>query len=642
MTAITAADEPPRAGGAAVRRTASLKTRTVLIIAVLMAAIVGGDDLLDISSEHADRLHQLRFRADLIASIQADALVAPLWNLSQDQIRPILAALDGDPDFLAAEVTDADGKLIATLGATASDSTFIEVRRGIVRVENDRPEVVGRLALRLSTANADAFERRLAHDLIGFAVLLAVIMGAVYAALHLMLSPLARMTEVMTRVAGGDTELAVPGIGRSDEIGAMARAVAVFKRNTTEVQRLSLEQERLQSQVKVQRLRRRFAQALDSSAQAIVLFDAEDRVVACNAPYLDLNKAADGVRPEMETIVGLAYRETVELRLKNGLFILPDGGAAAYLDDRLAHRREGGGERTSQLADGRWMHIVERQTPDGDVVQIWSDVSVIKKAAAQQRALETQLHHAQKIEALGTLAGGIAHDLNNTLVPILGLSKLTMRRLPEDSRERANLATILEASERARDLVRQILTYSRKEEVTRQTVDLAALVRDALKILRASLPATIDLKEEITAVPPISADPGQLHQILMNLVVNAAQAIGESMGTITVALEAAPAKPADGDSGAAAARAVRLAVRDTGCGMDEATKARIFEPFFTTKAVNEGTGLGLSIVHGIIEAHGGTISVASAPGEGTVFTIELPAVEANAAPDRSAPAAAAA
>jgi PAS domain S-box-containing protein len=255
------------------------------------------------------------------------------------------------------------------------------------------------------------------------------------------------------------------------------------------------------------------------------------------------------------------------------------------------------------------------------ILMTFCDITELHAAERRQHELERQLQHAQKIEALGTLAGGIAHDLNNTLVPILGLAKLTMKRLPEDSREHANLAIIHRAGERARDLVRRILAFSRKDAPSRQRVDFAALVRDSLKMIRASLPATIQIAEAIEAAPPVLGDPGELHQIVINLVVNAAQSIGGKLGTIGVTLAAAVPLPEE------PGRAwLRLSVRDTGCGMDQATLPRIFEPFFTTKPVGEGTGLGLSMVHGIVVQHGGKITVESEVGQGTRFDVYLPSL----------------
>ncbi|HUH86219.1 MAG TPA: ATP-binding protein, partial [Stellaceae bacterium] len=292
-------------------------------------------------------------------------------------------------------------------------------------------------------------------------------------------------------------------------------------------------------------------------------------------------------------------------------------------------------------ADGELRHHFMDADPirdgSGAIVGLFGtvrDVTAAKLAEDQRRALEAQLQHSQRLEALGTLAGGVAHDLNNTLVPVVALAKLAMKRLPEDSRDYSNMATVLRAGERARDLVRQILAFSRKEVPTRQLVDLAALLRESLRMVRASIQSTITFEEAIEDVPPVAGDPSQLHQIVINLVVNAAQAIGAAMGTITVRLALDPAMRLAETADGPRRPAVRLTVRDTGCGMEEATMRRIFEPFFTTKPVGEGTGLGLSVVHGIVAQHGGRMAVDSRLGEGTVFDVYLPAAAEEA--DRTA------
>jgi PAS domain S-box-containing protein len=241
----------------------------------------------------------------------------------------------------------------------------------------------------------------------------------------------------------------------------------------------------------------------------------------------------------------------------------------------------------------------------------------------EQRRKEKLRSHSQKLEALGTLAGGIAHDLNNTLVPILALTKLTARQLPEGSRGHRNLMTVLSASERARDLVKQILAFSREEKAERTHLDFAALLRDAMEMLRASVPATIKFEVDIAPAAMLSGNASQLHQVIINLVGNASQAIGAKIGTISVSLSAGGTCPRV--DVAEALEWIRLAVADSGCGMEEVTLRRIFEPFFTTKSVGEGTGLGLSVAHGIITSHGGHVDVESVPGRGSTFTVYLPA-----------------
>ena len=262
------------------------------------------------------------------------------------------------------------------------------------------------------------------------------------------------------------------------------------------------------------------------------------------------------------------------------------------------------------------------------------DVTETRMAEERQRELERQLLHSQKLDALGTLAGGIAHDLNNTLMPILALSQLLMQQMPEGSSEREDLETVVQASRHGRDLVQRILAFSRNQKAAKTRVDLAAIIGQALQMLRPTIPATVLINQQIEDVPPILADAGQLHRIIVNLVTNARQAIGKDLGTITIGVSPASRhskRQRGGDS-------VRLWVADTGCGMDAETKDRIFEPFFTTKNVGEGTGLGLSVVHGIIADHGGRLEVKSQPGQGTEFTIFLPAAQFDASVDGAAAA----
>jgi two-component system cell cycle sensor histidine kinase/response regulator CckA len=253
------------------------------------------------------------------------------------------------------------------------------------------------------------------------------------------------------------------------------------------------------------------------------------------------------------------------------------------------------------------------------VVGTLQDVTIMRRAEAKRFELERQLQQSLKMEALGTLAGGIAHDLNNALVPVLGLTECVLENLPAGSRERADLEVVVGGAARARDLVRQILAFSRKEAPTRHAVDVGRIVSSTWNLLRRALPPAIRVECNATPGAIVMADPSQLQQVVVNLVTNAAQAIGGCPGAIVISV-------------ARIGGEVVLSVADTGNGMDDATRARIFEPFFTTKQVGEGTGLGLAVVHGIVTAHGGKIDVRSDPGAGTVFDVALPAVTVPAEP----------
>jgi signal transduction histidine kinase len=263
----------------------------------------------------------------------------------------------------------------------------------------------------------------------------------------------------------------------------------------------------------------------------------------------------------------------------------------------------------------------------GIVIQVagtLQDVTETRRLEQERNELYAELLHSQKLEALGTLAGGVAHDLNNSLVPVISLAKIVMAKLQPGSREYASVELILEAGQRARDLVRQVLAFSRKSEAERKPLALDGFVADVLRGMQPSLPAGIAIEQELAAVPPVAADAGQLEQVLVVLLSNAAQAIGDGVGTVTVEVASDAGRLAMLRRSSATVPGVRLTVRDTGCGMDVVTRRRIFEPFFTTKEVGRGTGLGLSVVHGIVTGHGGQIAVESEPGVGTRFDIYLP------------------
>ncbi len=253
----------------------------------------------------------------------------------------------------------------------------------------------------------------------------------------------------------------------------------------------------------------------------------------------------------------------------------------------------------------------------------------------EKEILSDALRQAQKMEAIGTLAGGIAHDFNNILMPILGYSEIIQSTSERDSETAKDIEQVIKAALRASNLVKQILTFSRQKEHERQNFELHLIAQEALKLLRASIPTTIDFKLQIGAKgSTVVADATQLHQVIMNLCTNAFHAMQESGGTLSVSLkpEVLPvgelAKKLDLKPG----DYLCLEVSDTGIGMEPETIERIYEPYFSTKVEGRGTGLGLSVVHGIIKAHGGAISVSSEPGKGSTFTVYLPESSADQIP----------
>ncbi len=258
------------------------------------------------------------------------------------------------------------------------------------------------------------------------------------------------------------------------------------------------------------------------------------------------------------------------------------------------------------------------------------EISERKQAEETRRVLEEQLRHSQKMEAIGTLAGGIAHDFNNILAAIIPHAHLAKEDSKENASVQESLDEVLAASERARNLVQQILAFSRQQKQERRLLDLTHVVQEALRLIRCALPASIELVQEYEPdLPPVPADATQLHQVVVNLCTNAAQAMKDRPGRIQVKVTSvkAPSQLALSVPGMPLGESVCLSVRDEGCGMAPSLVGRIFEPFFTTKGPGEGTGLGLAVVHGIVRDHNGAIRVQSEPGLGSVFEVFLPAQE---------------
>jgi PAS domain S-box-containing protein len=363
----------------------------------------------------------------------------------------------------------------------------------------------------------------------------------------------------------------------------------------------------------VERARRRFRLAVEASPAAMVMAGADGRIVLVNTQTEHLSGYA---RAEL---IGLAFQA-----------LIPEGMLRPPADRPSAPAS--GGELRLRRKDGAWVPVEVGLNPidteDGPMVLASVvDVSERKRLEEERRALDRRVQEAQKFESLGVLAGGIAHRFNNLLVGVLGNASLAAMALPPESPARAALANLESSAQQIAELCRQMLAFSGRGRFVIQPLDLSALVAEMRPLLDVSVAHGAALRYDLAAaVPPAEADAAQIRQLIVNLVTNAAEALPESGGEVTLRTWALQRAPAGVDE--LAGGVVVLEVRDTGCGMDAATRARIFDPFFTTKFT--GRGLGLAAVLGIVRGHRGAIEVDSAPGKGTSVRVYFPAVSAPA------------
>ena len=375
-----------------------------------------------------------------------------------------------------------------------------------------------------------------------------------------------------------------------------------------------------------------YRQLFEQANDAIFLCAADGRLVDVNRHAVSISgfsreellarSAVDLIAPEDHDYLRQCLAELARqgLRFSTYRFCRKDG-SIFY-----------GETSTKLLADGRLLAMVR-------------DITERRQAEEQKRKLEEELRQAQKLQAIGTLAGGIAHDFNNILAAILGNAQLLKVQLTPEHEGQRRVSQILIASNRAKDLVQQILMFSRQREQERRVLDLAGIVSEATRLTEVTLPPAVRLELIVPRdLPAVLADPTQIHQVVVNLCTNAQHAMRESGGRLEVALAVVslPEERSESKPSLPAGRYVCLRVADNGHGMDPATLQRIYEPFFTTKSVGDGTGLGLAVVHGIVESHHGAIAVTSRPGQGTTFRLFFPVhADPRATPAKPAAAVAA-
>lgn len=361
---------------------------------------------------------------------------------------------------------------------------------------------------------------------------------------------------------------------------------------------------------------RRFALVIEQATEIVVITDTSGVISYVNPAFVTVTgytrEEAIGQKPSI-----LKSGKTPNSTYKELWQTIKSG---AVWKGRFINKKKDGELFTEEAS------ISPLRSPSGDIINFVA----VKRDISRELALEVRISQAQKMEAIGALAGGIAHDFNNILSAILGYSELAMKKAGQDSKISSYMKEVFKAGLRAKDLVAQILTFSRQAERERKPLQLHIVTKEALNLLRGSIPSTVEIRQNIdTSCHAVMADNTEIHQIIMNLCTNAYQALPQTGGVIQVTLSEIDIEKVEAQTflDLPSGKYVRLTVSDNGMGMDEKTKNRIFEPYFTTKERGEGTGLGLSTVHGIVKEMGGVIRLYSNKGEGTTFNILMPVIE---------------
>ncbi|MDP6706055.1 MAG: PAS-domain containing protein [Alphaproteobacteria bacterium] len=363
--------------------------------------------------------------------------------------------------------------------------------------------------------------------------------------------------------------------------------------------------------------------AIESLADGVVIFDSDDRLVVCNEHYRETNELISNL-----LVPGTPFVELARAAADSGLLTNVRGREDAWLRERLDLHEQGQGLMEERLADGRWLQIAERKTENGYTIGILTDITDLKLR-------EEQLRQVQKMEAVGQLTGGIAHDFNNLLAIIQGNIGHLDRKLGSDNPLKELTAPALRAAERGAALTSRLLAFSRRQSLDVQEVEVEALLLEMQDLLHRSLGKSVRLEHlPVTGLWPCLADPAQLEQAVLNLAINARDAMAEG-GVLVIETANAVLRDADAaaEAGVAPGDYVAITVTDSGSGMRPEVMERIFEPFFTTKEVGKGTGLGLSMVFGFARQSKGNLTVYSELGLGSTFRLYLPRASRPAAED---------
>ena len=594
----------------------SQKYRIAITILALEAVMVGLVLWSTLSFTLERSREQFRLTHQVTIDYLHDISITALLTENFGELQAYVERLSDDPQILTVLVADRANRIVASnqiqrLGAPLSHLQDAHERYWTIQDVSSYAGALGQVAVEFSLApllQALNDARRLG---IGIALSgMAIIAGVGLALGFALTRRLSRLNTAAHRLAAGDRDVRIDLRGR-DEVAQLGRSfnhMAHTVNQTVEALRTREEQFRglLEGSIQGILIHRNFRPLFINPAFAATFgYESPDDILSM-ANIFPLFAAHEHERLRQYDRARLQNKEAPE---RYEIEAVHRDGATIWLE----------------LFNQRIMWQGESAVQAASV-----DISARKRAEAERVRLEAQLRQSQKMEAIGALAGGIAHEFNNILAGVIGFAELIRLDTSPNSEVDDHAQQILRAGQRAKELVQQILTFSRQgEQMARHAVPLTRIVNDVLRLIRASLPSTITIDSQLTEAPTtVLASPTQLQQVLLNLSANAEHAMRDYGGRLDVEVDTCELRDSDAPPLLPPGPYVRLRLSDTGCGMPHEVAERIFEPFFTTKAVGEGTGMGLSIAHGIIDSYDGAITVESKPGVGSTFVLYLPFYDA--------------
>ena len=590
----------------------SQKYRIAITVLALEAVMVGLVlwATLSFTLERSDE--QFRLTHQVTINYLHDISITALLTENFGELQAYVERLSDDPQILTVLVADRANRIVASnqierLGAPLGRLQDAHEHYWTIQDVSSYAGALGQVAVEFSIAPLlqaldDARRLGLGIALSGMAIIAGVGLALGFA----LTRRLSRLNAAAHRLAAGERDVRIDWRGQ-DEVAQLGRSFNHMARTVNQtVEALRTREEQ-------------FRGLLEGSIQG-VLIHRNFRPLFINPAFaatLGYKSPADILT--MANIFPLFATHEHERMQRYNRAHMQNQEAPERYEIEAIHRD--GSTIWLELFNQRIMWQGELAVQSASV-----DISARKRAEGERTRLEAQLRQSQKMEAIGAVAGGIAHEFNNILAGVIGFAELINLDTSASREVDDHAQQILQAGHRAKELVQQILTFSRQgEQMARHAVPLARIVNDALRLIRASLPSTITIDSQLTEAPTtVLANPTQLQQVLLNLCANAEHAMRDYGGRLTIEVAACALRDANASPFLPPGPYVRLRLSDTGCGMPQEVAERIFEPFFTTKAVGEGTGMGLSIVHGIIDSYDGAITVESKPGVGSTFVIYLP------------------